>query len=293
MPVDKTYLQHRINQAADYEEQGKLLHAVQIYRALLEEAPDEMEIYQRLAVLYERLDNIQAATELLYGFLDRRPEDSDARLMAGHFLFRNHRWDEAIEVLADIEVESEPLAGFFTAYSYFMLKEYGEARKAFLEFINIETNSGFLNDAHLFLAKIYIQLKNYNEALKYARKASSHFQQSHEMSLVFAIIYYYLDMETHAVSSVETALKQVDDDIRVYEWAGKIYLKAGEYDKIEKLYYKYISNNEASSDIYQTLGLALMHNNKIKEAESYFSMALALNPKDRLAKKALDEISHN
>lgn len=113
------------------------------------------------------------------------------------------------------------------------------------------------------------------------------------MSLVFAIIYYYLDMETHAVSSVETALKQVDDDIRVYEWAGKIYLKAGEYDKIEKLYYKYISNNEASSDIYQTLGLALMHNNKIKEAESYFSMALALNPKDRLAKKALDEISHN
>ena len=134
-------LQHRLKTAREFEAQGKLLHAVQIYISIIQDHPDLIEAYFDLADMYESLGNITSGIELLESLIEQNPDDKDIRLFLGQYLLRNLKWNEAIEVLSYVLPEEEPLVSFFLGYSHFMLKEYEIARINFLNFIPKQKHS--------------------------------------------------------------------------------------------------------------------------------------------------------
>jgi tetratricopeptide (TPR) repeat protein len=270
--------------AGDYEAQGKLLHAVQVYNALLEEYPGSVELYFRLANLYEHMGNITPAANLLKDFLYNDPENKEVRLFLGQFFLKNLKWDDAVETLSFILPQDEPVVSFFIGYAHFMLKEYEPAKINFLNFLSCDRQSDLLHEANIYLAKIELILKDYESALAYAKRAEGMYSNSGELNQIYAETYFNLGMYAHAVNFIEKAIKLNNGESSPYEWAGKIYLKQGDYLKAEKNFLKYIESIEdASSDIYTKLAEACLKAQKTQDALAYYDIAIKLDPENKIA----------
>lgn len=283
---ERYQIDHKLKVAADYEAQGKHLHAIQLYNAIMDEYPEFEEVYFYLAELYEKMGNLDPAFNLLFSLLDKEPENNEARLFLGQFLLRNSKWEEAIEILSLILPEENHIVAFFLGYSHFILKEYEMAKVNFLTYVSFNEQTELLHEANLYLAKIEIELGNFESALKYAKKTDLIYANFWELNLIYSIIYYNLGMYAHAIVPIEKAIRLNPKEPVSYEWGGKIYLKLGDYLKAEKLFLKYIDHmDNVSSDIYAKLGEACLNASKTKDALTYFDVALKLDPENVFAKK--------
>ncbi len=70
-----------LKKAKNYEAQGKFLHAIQIYTALINENPDIREIYFDLAEVYEKLGKQNVALNLLKSYLNKFPDDKQVQTL--------------------------------------------------------------------------------------------------------------------------------------------------------------------------------------------------------------------
>ncbi len=61
---------HKIKIAHSFENEGKLLHAAQIYTSIIDEHPGFAEAYFSLAHLYEKLGKVDIAVHLLQSLMD-------------------------------------------------------------------------------------------------------------------------------------------------------------------------------------------------------------------------------
>ncbi|MDR3625268.1 MAG: tetratricopeptide repeat protein [Ignavibacteriaceae bacterium] len=283
--MDQKYqFDHKLKIAGDFEAQGKPLHAAQIYNALLVENPESVELYFRLANLYEQMGNITPAANLLKEFLENDPENKEVRLFLGQYFLRNSKWDEAVETLSYILPQDEPIVFFFIGYAHFMLKEYELAKINFINFVSNDRQSELLHEANIYLAKIELIFKNFESALIYAKKADGMYSNYWELNKIYAETYFNLGMYAHAVDFIEKAIKLNPDESVPYEWAGKIYLKLGDYLKAEKNFLKYIESIEdASSDIYTKLAEACLKAQKTQDALAYYDIAIKLDPENKTA----------
>lgn len=284
--LDENQITHKMKLASDYEMQGMLLHAVQIYNSVIADNPDYTDAYFALGEVYDKIGNINPAVEMIRNFLKLNPENKEVRIYLSEFLMRNQKWDEADEVLSYILPEEEPLISFFLGYSHFMQKAYEVSKINFLNFLKHGQPDEMLQEANLYLAKIDINLKDFKSALEYLKKIEVVYSNFWEWNLLISVVYYNLGMYTHAVLPIGKSLKLNPRENSVHKWAGKIYLKSGDYQKAEKQFLEYIDAGEKTeADIYTELAEACLKSKKPADALAYFEIALKLDPENRLAEQ--------
>jgi len=276
--------QYKLKTAREFEAQTKPLHAIQIYLLLINDYPEFTEPYFRLAEIYENLGRLNSAIDLFEKISNMQPYDNDVKLYYGQFLIRNAKWEKAIEVLSFISSEEEPILFYFTGYAYFMLKDFELAKVNFLSFIISDEQPEIIQEAYLYLAKIEIELKEFNSALRFAKRAEVLFSDFWELHIIYAQIYFNLDMTNHAIKSVENALRFNSKESRVFVWAGKVYFKNNDYKKAEKYFSKFIEmSKDISSEDFTLMAEVYLHNGKFRKAVTYFDSAVKLDPKNKTA----------
>ncbi|MEO8233219.1 MAG: tetratricopeptide repeat protein [Ignavibacteriota bacterium] len=270
-------IKFRLRLASAFIAEGKNLHAIQIYKNLIEET-DRNEFYFQLAEIYENMGFVDAGKNVLTELVEKKEPDNDVTLYFGQYLLRNSRWFEAIEVLNSIS-ESTSAALFLIAYSYLMLNEFELAKEYFSNFIISDEKNDLKQEANLYLAKIEYELHNYDSALNYATNAQFLYSDFWELNLILAKVYYSLDMFTHAVNPIQKALKLNSKDATVQEFAGKIYYQLQEFKKAEKYFSEHIDlSSDVSAEIYTLLAKSFVKQRKIDEANLFFELALQIDP---------------
>jgi len=286
-------IQHKLNASANFKAQGKYLHAIQICEQLLSEYPNNPDIHFELAELYDLSGNLNSSFHLIENYLENNPADKDVRLFYGQFLLKNQMWNEAIENFSLLSPEEKPIVSFFQGYSYFMLKDYEMARINYLSFLSLKGDRELIYESYIYLSKIEIEMKDFEQALSYAKQSEILYSSFWELHLVYAMCYYNLGMDAHAILSIEKAIKLNPKGIESYNWAGKIFLRSGNYLKAEKHFTKYVESvQEISPETYANLGEACLNSNKTKSALDYFELALKLDPGNRnalIGKKNISE----
>jgi len=276
--------QYKLKTARDFEAQNKPLYSIQIYLLLINDYPKFTEPYFRLAEIYENLGKLNSAIDLFEKISNLQPEDKDVKLYYGQFLIRNANWEKAIEVLSFISSEEEPIVFYFTGYAYFRLKDFELSKVNFLSFIISDEQPEIIQEAYLYLAKIEIELKEFNSALRYANRAEVLFSDFWELHVIYAQVYYNQDMINHAIKSVEKAVRINSKEPTIFAWAGKIYFKNNDYKKAEQYFTKFIELSEdISSEDYTLLAEVYLHNGKFNEAVTFFDSAVKLDPKNKTA----------
>ena len=276
--------QYKLKTAREFEAQNKPLHAIQIYNLLIKDYPDYTEPYYRLAEIYEDAGKLNNAINLFEKISKIQPADKDVKLYYAQFLIRNAKWEKAIQIFSFISPEEQPIVFYFTGYAYFMLKDFELAKVNFLSFIISDEQPEIIQEAYLFLAKVEIELKEFENALRYAKKAEVLYADYWELHVIYAQIYLNRDMINHAIKSVEKAMQFNPKEPAVFVWAGKIHFKNNDYKKAEQFFTKYIELSEdISSKDYTLLAEVYLHSGKFKEALTYFDFAVKLDPQNKTA----------
>ena len=156
---EKYQVEHKIKVAAEYEAQGKNLHAIQLYNSIINEHPEFEEVYFYIAELYEKTGNLKPAFNLIYSLLDKVPGNNEVRLFLGQLLLRNSKWEEAIEILSFILPEENHIVSFFLGYSHFVLKEFEMAKVNFQNYISFNEQTELHYEAILYMAKLKLNLE--------------------------------------------------------------------------------------------------------------------------------------
>ncbi|MBI2418197.1 MAG: hypothetical protein HYV28_09920 [Ignavibacteriales bacterium] len=283
---------HRLDRANKMIAEGKELHAIQLLYKLIEDFPEDEQAVIALASVYEKSGNIISAEEAVKKGLDNNPANIQLRLFAGHFYFKQLRWQDSIDALSGVVPEEEPLAAFLSAYAYYHLHDYIFAKRYFLIYIANPVSGDFKADAFYYAAKISIELGEYQEAFEYLRKAEELAGDRKAYPFLYAVIYYYLGMHTHALDAIEKSISLEEINGDVFEWAGKISLQCKRYDKAERYLRKSIEKyNHTNPAIHANLGIACLYNKKLSDAQHFFELALAQNPNESTAQLGMKKIN--
>lgn len=283
---------HRLDKANKLIAEGKELHAIQLLYRLIDDFPEDESAVIALATVFEKSGNLVSAEEAICKGIELNPANIQLRLFAGHFYFKQERWQQSIDTLSGVVPEEEPLAAFFSAYSYFRMDDLPMAKRYFLIYIANPVSGDFIADAFVYLSKISIELAEYQEAFEYLKKAEALAGNKKEFPLLYAIIYYYLGMQTHSLVAIENAIGFGDENGEVFEWAGKISLQCKRYDKTEEYLRKSVEKyNHTNPAIHANLGMACLYNKKLSDAQHFFELALSQNPKESTALLGLKKIN--
>ncbi|MGB5848181.1 MAG: tetratricopeptide repeat protein [Ignavibacteriaceae bacterium] len=274
---------HKIKCAKEFEAQGKYLHAIQVYQLLIEEFPEFPESYINLADIYQIKGMKKSAEKILKLILNRQPDNYEIKLYYVQFLMHNEEWDEALNLLLSLSIE-DPFASYLTGYCYFSLNDYELAKVYLLGFIISDEEPELIHEAYLILAKLELELNQYENALKYAKKAEVMYDDDWELQLIISKIYYYLKMYTHSFDSINKGIKLNKKEAVLYKWAGKINLKLVDYNKAKKYFEKHIDlKKDITSNDYTYLADACLKSGKLNEALNFFNTAIRLDPKNKMA----------
>lgn len=281
--------QNKIKRAKEFEAKGKYLHAIQVYQLLIEEFPRVPDSYINLADIYQIIGKKKSAENILKLILNRQPDNYEIKLYYIQFLMHNEEWNEALNLLLSLSIE-DPFASYLTGYCYFSLNDYELAKVHLLGFIISDEEPELIHEAYLILAKLEVELKQYENALKYAKKAEVMYDDDWELQLIIARIYYYLKMYTHSSDSVNKGIKLNKKEAVLYKWAGKINLKLVDYNKAKKCFEKYISlQKDITPNDYSYLADAYLKSGKLNEALIFYNSAIKLDPKNKRALEGKDK----
>ena len=278
-------LQHKLNTAKEFETEGKFLHAIQIYHSLISEFPGHIEAYINLADLYQMNGQNKSAEKVLKQILAEQPENNEIKLYLAQFFMQNKEWLKALQLLSGLSSE-EPFVSYLNGYCYFKLSNYEKARLFFLNFITSDEEPELVYEAYYLLAKTEFELNQFENSLKYAKKAGYMYNNHWELSLLIAKNYFSLEMFAHASDSILKGLKQKKEEAVLYEWAGKINMKLDNFVKARTYFQKHIELKEkTTSGDYAYLAEACLKSGKLNEALDFYDTAIKLDPKNFSAQK--------
>ncbi len=251
-----------LRQAQIFEENGKFLHAIQLYSVLKDKKECSRIANVKLANAYEKLKKPHLAKKILDSYLEQNPDDEEIKKIYSHFLIRNAFYDLAIDKLSEISREEHPEVYFLMGVANYNLKEYEIAELNFKEFIAKSKDADLVPEAYLFLAKTQLHRKKYDEALESGNKSSELFYQNHELHKTLATIYFHKKMFYHAYEAIRTAIKINAKEISTHYCAGKILFELGEYGKAEKHLRKYLEEFKNDRKALELLGTCLRKQGK-------------------------------
>ncbi len=233
-------LENVLKQAKLFEEQGKFLHALQLYHTLLKNPKYKRIATVRLASAYERLKKADLAKEILQKYISENENDDEIKKLFCHFLIRNNYNEEALFFLSTISRDENPEILYLMGIANYKLRNFKIAELNFIEFVNENSKSDLLPEALFILAKIQIEMNKIEEALNNANKSAELFFQNFEIHELLARIYYSKEMYYHAQKAVKNALKINDKELSLLKCAGKIYFKLEEFKKAADYFMKYL-----------------------------------------------------
>lgn len=290
--MDEFKFQKKLSLAASYESLENYLHAIQIYTSLIEEDESYIETYLRFIKLYERTGRTEEAVKVVDKMITLNPKKDYALITSVEFYMQYSFWEKAAEVLSALDAADYPFIDYWRGLCYYNLKNYDAARFPLEYYYKNSDVDDLATQVLLLLVKVEFELCNFEVALEYAKKFEYLDSHNWEINLLFANIYFELDMLTHAVIKIEKAFRRKKRKPEIMETAAKIYFRSGEYDKAEKYFDLLLeSTDEISAEVYSYIAAIAKERKEFDKAQLYYELALKIDPGFQTAMNALNYLS--
>lgn len=279
--------------AEEFERNGHVLHAVQIYLRVLNEF-NEPKALIRLLNAYDKLNNLEAAVKISIQYFEKADvHDPELQMYTANFLLNRNKSEEALDILASVDTDKNIDACFLKGKAFYNTGEYKIAQMNFINYLERGNKSEAVPIAYLNLAETEIKLKNYDAAFEYAKEAESCYSDLPEIDYLYANIFYHKEMYQHAFDKIRKNLKDREPSSEHFRLAGKIAHKMHDYKKAEEYLYEFMKLAEADSEVYSLLGDTCLRIKKYEEAEKFFELALQKDPTAEDAREGLNKIIIN
>ncbi len=247
-----------LDEAVDFLGDEKPLHAIQILRRIILNHPAYSDAYLKLAEIYIRMHNYEAAERLLADGLVEAPEDNKLIYALGSLYFNLGDSDRALPLLKTLESWRNP--GVHLALATIFL-EKGEFAEATFEAKRVLHGDAKYPDANGVLGSIYLRQKNFPAAIKYLRREIALNDSSAEYRFDLATAYYMLGDLRAALEEFTLLIDTDPDFFPGWLMCGKILLELGKPGESEFYLQRALNLNPKSvealhtlADLYDTIG---------------------------------------
>jgi tetratricopeptide (TPR) repeat protein len=298
---------------------GDYSSAVEYFKRALSYDSSSIEIYKRLALALRQQKKYDEAISYAKQSIDKKPDDTDSRILLGNIYFEMARYADAIEqyrkaldgapenptVLYNLAAALVKTGDDFAAAEYFKravsIDKFGEiAYRAASSLGIIYTEKGDLELAEKYLKQavsirpnnpvnrynlgvVYLKEGKDEEALKEFSIAEEYSAQEEKMLENLGDMYGKLGRYEKSVNIYEKILKSNNRNVRILARIGEIYYKNGELDKAFDSYKKITMIEPASENArnaYLNMGNILDDAQRFDEAAESYQKAISLNAKD-------------
>ena len=273
--MNEFQLSRCLDQARSFVEEGKLLHATQVYRRLISEEPGLPRAYLELVSIYEDLERYDAAEKILLQAWERCGGTPEIIYRLGNLHLRCGRYERAVSYYHTLEDTKLPHVHFNLGIAYFYLGNSSRAEKHLHLTLKYDPHFPKINET---IADLLIRRKSYGEAVKYLRRGIEIDSYSSTSHYLLGIAYSGLYDWKSAYDEFVTAIDMDPNEARAWEKCGEVLLNLQRLDEAESYLKKALELDPNIADTFVDFGFLSLQRGQPDEAMSYFSRALKLQP---------------
>jgi len=286
--------------AEDLFEKEKYSAAQQEFKAFMTQNGDAQDPLFIKAKYYHALCGLYLfhadAEQLLLGFLNEYPESiyrKEIYFELGKFYYRKKDYSKSIEWLSKIDVydlrdEDKGEYYFKLGYAHFQENELKEARNAFYEIINADTE--YQGPALYYYSHIAYVEKSYQAALEGFLVLEKNSSFSETVPYYIAQIYYLQGRFDELIAYAPSIMDSVDtkNSIGIAHLVGDAFYQMGKYDEAVPFLEDYNRKSATTRDEDYQLGYAYFKSTNYESAVKMFDKVA--NVKDELGQISLYHI---
>lgn len=273
--MNEIQISQLLDQARAYVNEGKYLHAEQLYHRLIREEPQLMEIYTELASVYAENGKVGAGIHILEKALHRFPAHEQLLFMLGSFHLQAGNHDKAIGLLQKLYGKGLPHVHFSAGIAHFYKGNMKRAEEQFRITLNLNPRFPKIHES---LGELLIRRGAFAEAihhLKLGIRGDPYSWVSHHL---LGTAYHALNDPKNAYNEFVLAIEMSPNEPLSWQKCGEVLLEMKRYDEAEQYLRKALELQPDFADALANFGqLWLLRGDRV-QSEAYFNKALSVDP---------------
>jgi tetratricopeptide (TPR) repeat protein len=275
MHLNEIQLSQLLDQARTYVNEGKHLHAEQLYHRLIREEPTLLQTYTELATLYAENGKVNAGIRVLEKALGEFPAHEQVLFMLGSFHLQAGYYDRAITLFHKLHGKNLPHVHFNTGIAYFYKGNMKRAEEQFR--MTLKLNPTFPK-IHESLGELLISRGTFAEAIHHLKLGITVEPYSWVSHHLLGIAYHSLSDLKNAYNEFVIAIEMDPNEALSWQKCGEVLLEMQRYDEAEQYLRKALELRPNFADALANFGqLCLSRGDKV-QSEEYFNKALSVDP---------------
>ena len=273
--VNELQIHTVLEQAREFAEEGKLLHAVQLYRRLLHAVPLFEEPYLRIAQIYAEWGRYDQAEQLLLTGHRRNPGNPEFMLMLGELFQRRGDYGAAVECYSSLGPMRLPEAHFNLGIAYMRQEQWKKAEEELRLTLLLDPH---FPEVHEILGEILIKRKQYSTAASELRRGirDDHYSAVAHRLLGIALLNQYEYLK--ALDEFVLAVDMDPHDAAAWQLCGDTLLRLRRFGEAEPYLERALALNPHSPDASASFGFLCLYRGERAKALDAFNNALKEQP---------------
>jgi tetratricopeptide (TPR) repeat protein len=274
MPLSEHQISRLYDQARQYSEDGKHLHAAQVYQRIIQEHPEILETYFLLADSYLQLRNVAAAEQILLTALRESPDHPDIIFALGSLHVKAGNLDEALQYFDQLIPLRQPKVHFNIGLVYYLKQNPAAAERQFR--IAVEYEPDYPKGWQL-LGEVLLKMERGEEAIEPLQRAIAFDPDSWVLHASLGAACASAGLMDEAAASYQRALEIQPGDADTLRQYADLLIRRGETERAEQCLRKAWSIDKSSSEIQASFALLALSRSDKRMAKKHFSKALELD----------------
>ncbi len=295
MMIDEPTLAQLLDQARSYADDGKYLHAIQVYRKITGLAPSLDIAWIELAEVYSELKQLDAAERALLEARDRTKDKQEITFLLGNLNLKRRQYDQALKFYRELsEVEQElpermrTHLTFNLALVHFYRNNFRLAEEFFRKTQRLDPRFPKINES---LGELLLRRGALAEARSVLGEAIKIDSYSWIAHYLLGVAHMRLYDWRNAYEEFVTAIEMDPQEPTTWQLCGEVLIALHQLDEAEQYLRKALELNPHFIDAVANFGSLYLKRGDYRRAREFFEKALALDPQHSKALKGKAELS--
>lgn len=285
--IDELTLSRLLEEGYQFLEQGKLLHALQVYRRIVTLAPDSTLAWIQLSSIHSDLKNDRAAEEALQNALITSPQPKEILVLIGDFHLHHGRASRALFFYKKAIVDEDVLSRQSRCRLHFNLgrlyRKRGQEKLAEYHLRRTRSLDPTYPRVNELLAEILLKRNAIAESIRILTQCLENNPYSSPAHLLLGRAYGISRQWQKAFDEFVSGVDMDPDNAQGWQLCGEALLSLRRLDEAEQYLKKSLELNPHQSDAVADLGNLWLRRNHPDRALSYFDKVLKKEPTNKKA----------
>lgn len=273
--MNETRITSLLDQARHLVEQGKVLHAIQVYHRILAAEPQCLEASFELSSIYLESGHFEFAEQMLQRAYEQSGQKPKIIFMLGNLRLRQGNFDKAISYYKMLDQRKMPEVHFNMGIAYFYKNNFKLAEHHLRLTMKYDPRFPKINES---LGELLIKRKAYAEAITYLKRGRQSDPYSCVNHFLLGVAYAHLFDWQNAYDSFVTAIEMDPNEVSAWQMCGRALLRLGRPEEAEQYLRKAYDLNPHLPDALVDLGHLHLQRGETDTAARFFDQALEVDP---------------